>query len=794
MSDPALHQEAVDRIVSQTGRAPGDLIPILRAIQDEFHYLPEDALRRVCETTEITPRALAGVSSFYAQFRHRPAGRYRLRVCEGTACHVRGASDIEQAFRHELRIPADDDTDPDRVFTVEKVACLGCCMLAPVAQVQDVTYGTLAPRGIPEVLRDFLAAQNGSTTARSRRRSRTGTYAAEVRTCLCSSCRAAGADGVIEELHRQIDANRLPARVRDVGCTGISYQAPLLEVIVNGGSFRYGAVHPEHVGSILRRHIQPEGRLRQAGQALLNRMEELVEQGPAPDGVVRYAQEIRDETTLRYTGAQCRIATEHAGEVSPLDLDGYLAREGFEALRRCVEEWSPEEIIAQIEASGLRGRGGAGFPTGVKWARVREAAGDRKVVICNGDEGDPGAFMDRMILESFPFRVLEGMAIAAVAVGAEEGIFYVRAEYPLATRRVREAIRLAEEKGFLGDDVLGRKRRLHFRVVEGAGAFVCGEETALLAAVEGRRGMPRIRPPYPAQSGLYGRPTLINNVETLSTISWILRHGPEAFAAHGTKQSTGTKAFALAGKIVRGGLIEVPMGMTLRRIVEEVGGGVPDGKAVKAVQVGGPSGGCVPASLLDTPVDYQALEAVGAIMGSGGMVVMDESDCMVDVARYFLSFTQQESCGKCTPCRVGTRRMLEILDALCEGRATAEDLTQLESLCRTVRGGSLCGLGKTAPNPVMSTLTHFRDEYEAHVQGRCPAGKCKSMIRYRITADCIGCTICAQRCPVDAIPIAPYRLHHINMDLCIRCDTCRQVCPEDAVVVEALERMAPCRD
>jgi NADH-quinone oxidoreductase subunit F len=538
VSDPALHQEAVDRIVSQTGRAPGDLIPILRAIQDEFHYLPEDALRRVCETTEITPRALAGVSSFYAQFRHRPAGRYRLRVCEGTACHVRGASDIEQAFRHELRIPADDDTDPDRVFTVEKVACLGCCMLAPVAQVQDVTYGTLAPRGIPEVLRDFLAAQNGSTAARSRRRrSRTGTYAAEVRTCLCSSCRAAGADGVIEELHRQIDANRLPARVRDVGCTGISYQAPLLEVIVNGGSFRYGAVHPEHVGSILRRHIQPEGRLRQAGQALLNRMEELVEQGPAPDGVVRYAQEIRDETTLRYTGAQCRIATEHAGEVSPLDLDGYLAREGFEALRRCVEEWSPEEIIAQIEASGLRGRGGAGFPTGLKWARVREAAGDRKVVICNGDEGDPGAFMDRMILESFPFRVLEGMAIAAVAVGAEEGIFYVRAEYPLATRRVREAIRLAEEKGFLGDDVLGRKRRLHFRVVEGAGAFVCGEETALLAAVEGRRGMPRIRPPYPAQSGLYGRPTLINNVETLSTLSWILRHGPEAFrgARHQTK-------------------------------------------------------------------------------------------------------------------------------------------------------------------------------------------------------------------------------------------------------------------
>lgn len=793
MSDAPADVAVVDSIVAGIGREPGDLIPILRAIQDEFHYLPEPALRRVCELTDITPRGLAGVAGFYAQFRHRPAGRFRLRVCEGTACHVRGASDITEAFRHELGIGPDDDTDPQRVFTVEKVACLGCCMLAPVVQVQDVTYGSLAPKGIPEVLRDFLASQDGGRSAAPRSRKHRGPAAiGEIRCCLCSSCRAAGADQVIDEVHRQIESGQLPVTVKEVGCTGISYQAPLLDVVVPGGSYRYGAVQSSQVGSIVRRHIQPEGKLRQAGQALLSRMETLVEQGPVPEGVVRYALEVRDEAASRYTGPQCRIATEHAGQLAPLDLDAYLERDGFVAFRRCVEELAPEEIVEQIRASGLRGRGGAGFPTGVKWAHVRAAEGANKVVICNGDEGDPGAFMDRMILESFPFRVLEGLAIAATAVGAEEGIFYIRAEYPLATQRVRDAIKLAEARGWLGENILGTGRRLLVRVVEGAGAFVCGEETALLAALEGRRGMPRIRPPYPAQSGLHGRPTLLNNVETLSTVPWIVRHGPEAFTAHGTENSAGTKTFALAGKIVRGGLIEVPMGMTLRQIVEEVGGGVPDGRSVKAVQVGGPSGGCVPALLLDTPVDYQALESVGAIMGSGGMVVMDERDCMVDVARYFLSFTQEESCGKCTPCRVGTRRMLEILDLLCEGRATADDLAQLEALCQTVKSGSLCGLGKTAPNPVLSTLTHFRDEYDAHVAGRCPAGKCKALIRYEITADCIGCTICAQRCPVDAIPVLPYRRHAIDVETCIRCDTCRQVCPEDAVVVTAREEPSPC--
>jgi NADH-quinone oxidoreductase subunit F len=376
------------------------------------------------------------------------------------------------------------------------------------------------------------------------------------------------------------------------------------------------------------------------------------------------------------------------------------------------------------------------------------------------------------------------MVIAAMAVGAHQGVFYIRAEYPLAVRRVKEALGLCRQRGFLGHSVLGSGYRLDLDVMEGAGAFVCGEETALLASLEGRRGMPRLRPPYPAERGLRGKPTLISNVETFALVPWIIRHGPDAFAALGTEKSKGTKVFALAGKVARGGLIEVPMGITIRQVVEDVGGGVAGGRQLKAVQVGGPSGGCVPAQLADTPIDYEALARVGAIMGSGGLVVLDETDCMVDIARYFLRFTQDQSCGKCTFCRIGTRRMLEILDRICSGHGRRGDLEALEQLCRDVSAGSLCGLGKTAPNPVLSTLRYFREEYEAHLQGRCPAGKCEDLITYQINDRCIGCTLCAQQCPVDAIPMTPYRQHTIDANKCTRCDTCRQVCPEEAVFVE----------
>jgi len=780
MAADGLELVEIDRIVEHVGRGPEALIPILRAIQDRYHYLPEPALRRVSETTAITPASIAAVSTFYAQFRHQPAGRHCIRVCVGTACHVKDSEGVTDSVMRHLKIPPGEDTDADRLFTVEEVACLGCCMLAPVVRIDDRTYGQVHPQNTPQMLQDFLRSR--APRATDHRQRRTLAEKGEVRCCLCSSCRAAGAEELFGEMDRLIVDLQLPVRLKTVGCTGVSFQAPLLEVATGDQSFWYGAVRPESLRSILLAHFRPASPRQKLAISVTRWLDRfLSDEVVEPESRLRRAP--GDEAYAGYTGPQIHIAMEHAGELEPLDLDEYLAHDGFAALRRCLHELSPEEIIQQIEDSGLRGRGGAGFPTGLKWGAVRRQPGEEKYLICNGDEGDPGAFMDRLLLESFPFRVIEGMAIASCAVGIHEGIFYIRAEYPLATERIRRAIRICEERGLLGQRVLDSDHALRLRVVEGAGAFVCGEETALIAAIEGRRGMPRFRPPFPAQAGLQGKPTLINNVETLSLVPWILRHGAKAFAGIGTENSKGSKTFALAGKVRRGGLIEIPMGMTLREIVEVVGGGVPDGRKLKAVQVGGPSGGCVPERLLDTKVDYQALTATGAIMGSGGMVVLDDTDCMVDVARYFLSFTQKESCGKCTHCRVGTKRMLEILERLCAGKACPDDLENLERLVTIVAQGSLCGLGKTAPNPVATTLRYFREEYEAHVAGRCPAKRCKALIVYEVDDKCIGCTLCAQQCPTGAIPLTPYQQHCVDVDSCIRCDICREVCPQDAVVV-----------
>ena len=551
--------------------------------------------------------------------------------------------------------------------------------------------------------------------------------AVEIRIGLGSCGVASGAEAVRDALVKA------GATVKTVGCNGMCYREPLVEVVAADGRVAtYGNVTPEMARGIVRRH---------GWQA----------EPPAPP--------------------KHRIVLENCGIVDPLNIDDYLARDGYRALTM-----SPDEVIATISESGLRGRGGAGFPTGRKWALGRAQAGDVKYVICNGDEGDPGAFMDRLVLESDPHRVLEGLAIAAYAIGATEGYLYIRAEYPLAVRHIRAAIRQAEERGVLGG--------LHLEVREGAGAFVCGEETALIQSLEGKRGMPKLRPPYPVERGFRGRPTVINNVETLACVPWIIRHGASAFAALGTPNSRGTKVFALAGKINRGGLIEVPMGITIREVVEGIGGGIRNGRAFKAVQLGGPSGGCIPARLADTPIDYDALAETGAIMGSGGLVVLDDRDCMVDMARFFLKFTQAESCGKCTFCRIGTKRMLEILERLCEGKGRPDDLEKLETLADYVGRGSLCGLGQTAPNPVRTTLRYFRDEYEAHLrERRCPAGRCSALIRYRVTANCIGCTLCAQACPVGAIAYRPYEKHEVDDQLCTRCDMCRQACQDDAIEV-----------
>ncbi|MGA2799152.1 MAG: NADH-ubiquinone oxidoreductase-F iron-sulfur binding region domain-containing protein, partial [Thermoguttaceae bacterium] len=557
-----------------------------------------------------------------------------------------------------------------------------------------------------------------------------------------------------------------------------------VEIVAPGGGTKlFSRVAADDAADIVLKHFKPKGLRRRLIYAATHWLDRLANDEKG-DTIGSHTIDVRDPPVCAFLGRQKHVATEYCGQIDPTNLDEYMRHGGFSALRRCLDELPPELIINEIQTSGLRGRGGAGFSTGTKWAKVREAQADTKYVICNGDEGDPGAFMDRMLLESFPYRIIEGMAIAALAVGANEGLFYIRAEYPLAVKRIAEAIEHCRQHGILSDNVSGSKFRLHLAIKEGAGAFVCGEETALLASIEGRRGMPRLRPPFPAESGLWGKPTLVNNVETYALVPWIMRHGAAEFAKLGTNSSKGTKVFALAGKVRRGGLIEVPMGITIREVVEEVGGGVAGDRVFKAVQVGGPSGGCIPASLADTRIDYEALAEVGAIMGSGGLVVLDDLDCMVDIARYFLRFTQDQSCGKCTLCRVGTRRMLDILDRITTGKGKKEDLKELHDLAVTISAGSICGLGRTAPNPVLSTLHYFRDEYEAHLAGRCPAGRCIDLIAYRITDDCIGCTLCAQHCPVDAIPMTPYEKHSIDQEKCTRCDTCRQICPVKAVVAE----------
>jgi NADH-quinone oxidoreductase subunit F len=777
----------VDETIAKIGRHRDGLIAILQAIQGHYRYLPAATLERVCEISDITPADVAGVSTFYDQFRHSPVGDHIVHVCVGTACHVKGAQRVYEALVQHLNIPAGGDTDPAGKFTIQKVACMGCCTLAPVARIDEVTYGHLTSDTVGDMVADFLrrdAAGEGRRKAYVSAAS--GEQLGEIRIGLGSCCVAGGSAQVRTALENAIVASGAQASVtvKRVGCVGMCHQTPLVEVLVPGKPTRlYARVQPADARKIVRRHFRPRGLLRQAAAAAGDWVDNLLTDESWP-AVERYAIEPRDEPVAAFLDPQKRIASEFCGVMDPTDVDEYIRRGGFEALRKALTELSPEQIIDQVDRSGLRGRGGAGFPTGRKWKAVRAAAGELKYVVCNGDEGDPGAFMDRMLLESYPYRVVEGIIIAARAVGATEGYFYIRAEYPLAVVRIREALEVCRQRGLLGSNILASGYSLDLKIMEGAGAFVCGEETALLASIEGRRGMPRLRPPFPAERGLRGRPTLINNVETFLLVPWVLRNGPEALAALGTATSKGTKVFALAGKIRRGGLIEVPMGVTLRQIVEDIGGGIAGGKTFKAVQVGGPSGGCVPAELTHTPVDYEALIGVGAMMGSGGLVVLDEDDCMVDIARYFLSFTQDQSCGKCTFCRVGTRQMLEILTGLCEGRGEEGDLKRLEDLAIAVKKGSLCGLGKTAPNPVLSTLKYFRHEYEAHLAKHCPAKACKALITFTITDDCIGCTRCAQICPADAIAFTPYEKHQIDPAKCIRCGGCKRACPVDAVRVE----------
>ncbi|HEG44203.1 MAG TPA: 4Fe-4S dicluster domain-containing protein [Phycisphaerales bacterium] len=775
----------IDRLVESIGTDAENVLEILQAIQSRFSYLPQESLERVCEITEITPASIAGISTFYDQFRHSPAGEHTIRVCVGTACHVKGSGRVYDAFLRHLDIAENKDTDEEGLFTVERVACLGCCTLAPAVQIGGVTYGHVASDTVGKVIDDFLLRESTKATAKkvAPDESEEIDPYGEIRLGLGSCCVARGSGKLQEAVQEVIARTHIKAAVKHVGCVGMCYQTPLLDIIQpDGQRFLYTRVEPEDARGILLKHFKIDSLKTKLSNSVSAALDRILNDQIGED-LHKYPANVRENEIADFLDMQKHIASEHSGTIAPTDLDEYLSYGGFDAFEKCLKASDSAAIISQIEKSGLRGRGGAGFPTYRKWDAVSKIEADQKYVVCNGDEGDPGAFMDRMLMESYPYRVIEGVAIAAFTVGATQGKFYIRAEYPLAIKRITEAIDRCKEHGYLGENIKGSGFSLDLKIVPGAGAFVCGEETALLASIEGRRGMPRLRPPYPAQSGLWGKPTLINNVETYSMVPWILQHGGDEFAKFGTEGSKGTKVFALAGKVARGGLIEVPMGVTIGQIVNEIGGGIGSDLKFKAVQVGGPSGGCVPAELGDTPVDYESLGKVGAIMGSGGLVVLDESDCMVDIARYFLEFTQNQSCGKCTFCRIGTRRMLDILERICQGNGKKDDIEQLEDLAVMIKQGSLCGLGKTAPNPVLSTIKYFRNEYQAHIEGRCPAGRCQSLITYSITDDCIGCTLCAQHCPVDAIEMKPYEKHEIDTEKCIRCDGCKKICPVDAVKI-----------
>ncbi len=720
------------------------LIMILQQAQAIYGYLPQEVIYHVAERTGNSPAKVMGVATFYSYFRLKPMGIYQIMLCDGTACHVNGSDRIRAAITQELGIHNGETTE-DGMFTLNEVACLGCCSLAPVMMINGDTYGNLTPEKTINILRQLRQRESGEGI-----RILVGQGSCGV---------SAGAGRVAKVLAGHMTATD-SFTVETTGCIGMCYLEPIVDIY--------------------------------EGEKLLHRLVKVTETDAL--GIVEAVRKkdfskleamfISDEDA-RFLKKQKRVALRHCGVVDPTSIDDYIKNDGYKAIDKALH-MTPEEVIEEIKVSGLAGRGGAGFPTWFKWNAARNAEGEHKHLICNADEGDPGAFMDRAVIESDPHSLIEGMLIGAYAIGASDMYVYIRAEYPLAVERLGNAIEQARSRGLLGENILGSGFSCDLNIKIGAGAFVCGEETALIESMEGKRGMPRLKPPFPAQSGYLNEPSNINNVETFANVAWIINNGGAAFAAMGTENSKGTKVFALTGKVQRGGLVEVPMGNSLRDVIFDIAGGIKDGRSYKAVQMGGPSGGCIPADLVDTPIDYKALSATGAIMGSGGMVVMDDSTCMVNIARFFLDFTARESCGKCVPCRIGTTRMMEILNRICDGQGQEGDIEMLEQLCVSIKDGSLCGLGQTAPNPVLTTIRYFRDEYEAHIRDKkCPAHECSALLKISIDpTKCKGCTVCARKCPVECISGERKTPHVIDQSSCIKCKQCVSSCKFDAIVVD----------
>jgi NADH-quinone oxidoreductase subunit F len=799
-----------------TGLQHRNLIAVLQRTQEMYGYLPTAALDEIADVMRMSEARVYGVATFYSQFRLKPRGQHVVQVCNGTACNVKGAENLLDEVVAVLGIRP-GDTTPDGKVTLEQVACVGACGVAPAVVVDGQVHGRMTPRALHRLADKLLsepirpappvqipqpaAPPRGKTFLErccDKCKHREGTpcpnfllcrlegvschddaacvkykdelrqlavhsrpdFFAQIFLCKGLTCDAGGEAPVYRALRAELERRGLADKVEfvETGCQGLCEVGPIVQITPLAAF--YCRVKPEDAAEIVERHI--------VGKEIVERL--------------LFAPGHVTEADIPFYQRQERRVLSNTGRIDPENIDEYIARRGYRALYKTVKELTPEQVVEQVTAAGLRGRGGGGFPTGRKWSIVRTHAALDRTLVCNADEGDPGAFMDRSILEGDPHRVLEGMLIGAYAIGAHHAVVYCRAEYPLAVRRLEIAIAQARSYGLIGANILGTGMSIHIEIVQGAGAFVCGEETALISSMEGKRGMARNKPPYPAELGFYGHPTCVNNVETFANVPLIIDRGVEWFRSVGTQKSPGTKIFSLSGKVRHTGLVEVPIGTSVEDVIVAIGGGVSEGSAIKAAQTGGPSGGCIPAKLLDTPLDYESLRALGAMMGSGGMVVTDSGTCMVAFAKFFLGFTQHESCGKCIPCREGTKRMLEILERITDGKGTLRDLDELRHLARVISRTSACGLGQAAPNPVVSTLRYFEQEYRSHIEDlRCLAGVCRSLVTFRILDNCRGCTLCARNCPTNCISGQRGEVFVIDQARCTKCASCQRVCPFGAV-------------